>query len=155
MNALAIHLAAGSHTFDNFLTWVTAFRVAEMRRFQASFVRNLLFTEVVSKPRHALHEPKSVEGGVAHRASTRSASPFEKKTPKRLQVGTLNQEVGGDRSSRRSPNDSVGNFADMCVSSNKIGQCVEIDAGELAHERRSCRSLESQSSEVRRLVGDG
>src|SRR5258708_1102587 len=108
-DADAIDLATGAHTFDNFLSGVAAFRVADVGVLQAGFVGDLLFAEVVSEPGSAKFKAESVECLVAGGAATVLARGFEKDLPERFGVGAINEELGTSSAAGRALAEAAGN----------------------------------------------
>src|SRR5260370_585574 len=98
-----------SNAFDDFLPGVAPLGVADMAVLQTSFVRNLLFAEVIAEPRHPLFKAQGAQCRIAGGSAARSDGFVFQDLPKRFQVLACGQKLCAHKLSRRAADDGAGN----------------------------------------------
>jgi len=129
LNALAVHLAAGAHSLDDFLAGVAAFGVTDVAVLQSGFVGDLFFAEVVPEPRNALSEARGTQRGVAHRRAFVPADRIQKNLPELGKFLALGKKLCPWDSARRSLGDETGNGTYLSAVSGKFLILREVGAG--------------------------
>ena len=146
-------MAARTHALDDFLAGVAALRVADVRVFQASFVRDLLFAEVVAEPSHSLGQALTAQGGVARGAAAVLAHGFEQNLPEGRQLGSLDDQLGAGNSSGRALHNAAGNRVDHAFDRGKLVDRLQVNVGELLHNGRGFRTFERERAPTVGFVG--
>src|SRR5271169_2823877 len=115
-----VDLTARAHAFDNFLPCVATLRVADVALFQPCFVGNLLFAEVVPKPRHALRKPLRAHRRIAHWTTAAVLYTFRKNLPKTRQFFPFDEEFASCHSAWRTPLEPAGNRRERCLHAAEL-----------------------------------
>src|SRR5262249_51915226 len=134
----------GAHTFDDLLTGVAAFGVADVRVLQARFVGNLLLTEIVTEPRHAQGQAARAHGRVPHRATAILPCGFGKNRPEPQEVLAGDDEFGPGDPARRAFDDAAGHGGDGRVDRRELGEGRDVYGAELANHRGGLRAFEGK-----------
>ena len=156
-HAEAVDLAAGTNAFDDFLAGVAAFRKADVRVFQAGFVRNLLFAEVVAEPRDALFEAEGVEGGVTGGAAAVGADGFFEGVPAGFGMFAGDEEFGGGDIPLGAA-EEAGGEAEFCGGDFHVGEFGEgrdVAGGEFADDFGGAGAGDFESGVGGGFVGEG
>src|ERR1700674_206691 len=144
LHALTVHLPARTHSLHNLLPGVAALRKADMAVLQSRLVRNLLFAEVISEPRHALRQPQRAQRHVAHRPAAKLSHRLEQNLPDLRHLISLDNKLGPGNFSRRPLHDPAGNRTHAAVAREKFSESCDVHTRNFAYDRSSLRSLQRQ-----------
>src|SRR6266851_5767388 len=151
-DTLAVDLATGAHTFDDFLAGVATFGVADVGILQTGFVRDLFFAEVVDEPWDALGKAGGAHRRVSDRPAPVSSRCFGQNLPQSWQVLGFRKEFGARDFSWRALRDTAGNRTDGAIVEVEVIKLGNVDARKLLSNRRGFRALQRQGAEARRLI---
>src|SRR6266404_495727 len=151
-HALPVHLPARTHPLHDFLARVAALGVTDMAVLQPGLVRDLLFAEVVAKPRNALRQPQTAQRRVAHRPAAVFPRSIQQNLPERRKFFALDYELRSGNSTRRTPDNPAGNCVNSAVRGRKFAERSDINAGNFTRHRSGLRPFQRQRAKALRLV---
>src|SRR6266446_4734755 len=151
-NALPVHLSARAHPLHDFLSRVAALGIADVAVLQSRLVRNLLFSEVVAKPRRAQRQPLRTQRRVAHRPAPLSSRGFQQNPPKFRELLPVHNELAAGNSSRRAFHDAAGNRSDCAIMRGKFAKRPDVNAGHFTDHCGGLRPFQRQRAVPLRFV---